>query len=129
MFEGFLAPSHLMIIAIAALLLFGDRLPEVMRSVGKGVAEFKKGLRGIESAIESASTASPTTSSPTATSQSNLASTETAARRSEISAPRFDPPTGEPRAESGAAFADTQAPPAPHPVVEGSHHETEAYEG
>ena len=35
MFEGFLAPSHVLIVAVIALLLFGDRLPEVMRSVGQ----------------------------------------------------------------------------------------------
>ena len=35
-------------IAIVALLLFGKRLPEVGRSLGKGIIEFKKGLAGIE---------------------------------------------------------------------------------
>jgi len=36
------------LIAIVALLLFGKRLPEVGRSLGKGIIEFKKGLAGIE---------------------------------------------------------------------------------
>ena len=36
------------IILIVALLLFGNRLPSVMRSLGKGVTEFKKGLEGVE---------------------------------------------------------------------------------
>ena len=30
------APSHMFIVAVVALLLFGDRLPSVMRSLGKG---------------------------------------------------------------------------------------------
>jgi len=30
------------------LLLFGNRLPSVMRSLGRGVIEFKKGVQGIE---------------------------------------------------------------------------------
>lgn len=35
-----------MIIGFVALLLFGTRLPSVMRSLGFGITEFKKGLRG-----------------------------------------------------------------------------------
>jgi sec-independent protein translocase protein TatA len=31
-----------------AVLLFGKRLPEVGRTLGKGIVEFKKGIRGIE---------------------------------------------------------------------------------
>ena len=40
------------LIAIVALLIFGKRLPSVMRSLGRGVVEFKKGIRGIEDDIE-----------------------------------------------------------------------------
>ncbi|HHT9124678.1 MAG TPA: Sec-independent protein translocase subunit TatA/TatB [Candidatus Brocadiia bacterium] len=36
------------VIGVIALLLFGKRLPEVMRSLGKGIVEFKKGVKGIE---------------------------------------------------------------------------------
>jgi len=35
-----------MIILVVVLLLFGNRLPSVMRSLGRGVTEFKKGLEG-----------------------------------------------------------------------------------
>lgn len=37
-------------IALAALglLIFGKRLPDVGRSLGHGITEFKKGLSGIE---------------------------------------------------------------------------------
>ena len=38
-------PWEMVIIAVVALLLFGRRLPEVGRSLGKGIVEFKKGLR------------------------------------------------------------------------------------
>ena len=44
------------IILIVALLIFGRRLPEVMKSMGKGIVEFKKGVKGIESEVEKEST-------------------------------------------------------------------------
>jgi sec-independent protein translocase protein TatA len=43
---------ELVIIMVIALLLFGKRLPDVARSLGKGVVEFKKGLKGIEDDAE-----------------------------------------------------------------------------
>ena len=48
-----LGPWEVVAIAIVALLLFGKRLPEVARSAGKAVIEFKKGLRDVESEVES----------------------------------------------------------------------------
>ena len=45
---------HMLIVAVIAVLLFGDRLPEVMRSMGRGLSEFKKGMRGLETSITSA---------------------------------------------------------------------------
>ncbi len=44
--------QELLIVAFIGLLLFGRRLPEIGRSLGKGIVEFKKGLRGIEDDIE-----------------------------------------------------------------------------
>jgi len=35
---------EMLVIALVILLLFGNRLPSVMRSLGRGVVEFKKGL-------------------------------------------------------------------------------------
>lgn len=53
---GFWTPSgfELVVIALIALLLFGKRLPEVARGLGKGVVEFKKGLKGVEEEVEDA---------------------------------------------------------------------------
>ncbi len=42
------SPPQLILVAFIALLLFGKRLPELMRSLGKGITEFKKGMSGIE---------------------------------------------------------------------------------
>ena len=35
---------ELMVIALVAIILFGNRLPKVMRSLGQSVTEFKHGL-------------------------------------------------------------------------------------
>ena len=48
-----------MIILVVALLLFGRRMPEVGRSLGRGIVEFKKGLQGLEDDIESAGKPNP----------------------------------------------------------------------
>ena len=44
----FIGTTELMLIAGIALLLFGGKkLPEMMRGLGQGVSEFKKGTREI----------------------------------------------------------------------------------
>ena len=81
-------PAEMMIILAIGVLLFGKRLPEVGRSLGRGIVEFKKGVRGIEDEIESSSN-----------------STSTSIPRSEVddhddaTAPKFEPPTTEPTDE------------------------------
>ena len=48
------------IILIVALLIFGKRLPEVMKSLGRGIVEFKKGVKGVEEDVEQSSNKSTT---------------------------------------------------------------------
>jgi sec-independent protein translocase protein TatA len=43
-----IGPTEILIVGAVILLLFGNRLPSVMRSVGRSVVEFKKGVQGIE---------------------------------------------------------------------------------
>lgn len=50
---------ELLILLALGLLLFGRRLPEVGRSLGKGIVEFKKGIRGIEDEVEQGTRAAP----------------------------------------------------------------------
>ena len=40
--------SELLIILVIALVLFGSRLPDVARSLGKSVNSFKRGLKDVE---------------------------------------------------------------------------------
>ena len=42
------APENWLVLGLLGLLLFGKRLPEVGRNLGKGIIQFKKGLAGIE---------------------------------------------------------------------------------
>jgi len=49
-----LNPMELMVVFGVAVLLFGKRLPEVGRSLGRGIVEFKKGIRGVEEEFRSA---------------------------------------------------------------------------
>ena len=55
---GGLSPIHWLILAAIAFLIFGHRLPTVMRSLGQGVVEFKKGLQGIEDDVKSSTNTS-----------------------------------------------------------------------
>ncbi len=41
-----LGMGEMIVILVVALLVFGSRLPEVGRSLGRGLVEFKKGLQG-----------------------------------------------------------------------------------
>ena len=46
MFTGLESPTHLIIVLVIVLLLFGaKRVPELARGLGEGVREFRKGTR------------------------------------------------------------------------------------
>jgi len=50
---GTLGTAEIVIIAFAILLLFGGKkIPELMKGIGKGVKNFKEGVKGIEDEIK-----------------------------------------------------------------------------
>jgi sec-independent protein translocase protein TatA len=53
-FIGGLSPGEIVIVLVLGLLLFGSRLPQVGRSLGRSLAEFKRGLRGLEHELDTA---------------------------------------------------------------------------
>ena len=80
-------PMEMAIVAVIGVLLFGKRLPEVGRSLGKGIIEFKKGVAGIESEIDDAVHTTPKT---------NYAAADDF---EETTVPKFEPPSSEPKAD------------------------------
>ena len=51
-FLGNMGGQEILIIALIILLLFGGKkIPELMRGLGKGVSQFKKGMNDIEQEI------------------------------------------------------------------------------
>ena len=51
-----LGPTELVIIGIIAVLLFGKRLPDVLRGLGKGIRGFKEEVQGVKNSIDQAGT-------------------------------------------------------------------------
>jgi sec-independent protein translocase protein TatA len=70
-FFGIPGGYEVIVVGFVALLIFGNRLPGVMKSLGKSVTEFKKGVAGIEDDIDSAVTADK---KPAATTSATAAS-------------------------------------------------------
>jgi len=53
LFLGNLGTGEIVIIAIIVLLLFGGKkIPELMKGIGKGVRNFKDGVKGLEDDIK-----------------------------------------------------------------------------
>ncbi|MCX7934209.1 MAG: twin-arginine translocase TatA/TatE family subunit [Planctomycetota bacterium] len=50
-----IGPHEWVIIAVAAVLLFGRRLPELGRWLGRSIVEFKKGVRSMQEEMAKAS--------------------------------------------------------------------------
>ena len=77
------------IVMAIGLLIFGKRLPEVGRSLGKGIVEFKKGLKGVEDDITQVDDQPATATRPQITTAApNVAAADTAPKY------KFDPETG-----------------------------------
>ena len=107
-----LGPLELMFIMGIAVLLFGKRLPEVGRSLGRGIVEFKKGLNGVGDEFDSSSSGSRYSSSYGSSARSEESSSAGSAY-SDASVPKFELPGTV--STSGTASA---AAPAPTPQME-----------
>lgn len=79
-----LGPQELIIILIIGVLLFGRKLPEVGRYLGKGIVEFKKGMAGLEDDVEAS--AAPKNAGPATA----LVEAPKPPQRVATTAPKFD---------------------------------------
>jgi sec-independent protein translocase protein TatA len=88
---GMPGPFEWMIIAGLGLLIFGKRLPEVGRSLGKGIVEFKRGLKSVEDDVA-------------------MVDDEPASRKqiSQEAGHKFDPYTGKPLDETTESSSSTK---------------------
>lgn len=87
-----LNPMELMIVGAIAVLLFGNKLPSVARSLGKSMTEFKKGISDIQDEVRSAG-------SGASRSSQQVSHYHEIDDREEATAPKFEPPAAEPSAE------------------------------
>jgi sec-independent protein translocase protein TatA len=98
----------MLIVMGIAVLLFGKRLPEVGRTLGKGIVEFRKGLNGMGEEFDISGTghssSSHSSSSPWRSEERSAAE----AGYTDASVPKFELPATE---------STTTVPPAP-PTME-----------
>lgn len=70
---------ELMILLVVLLLIFGaKRLPEMGRSLGKGMREFKDSVTGVEEAVTTTEPTPPPAELPTASSEPDASSSASA---------------------------------------------------
>jgi sec-independent protein translocase protein TatA len=103
-----IGPIELLILAAVAVLLFGKRLPEVGRSLGKGIVEFKKGLSGAAEEFDISGTGRSSSGYGSSWRSEDRPSGETA--HTEVSVPKFELP-GAPSAPASAPEMQYQPPP------------------
>ena len=90
MFPG-IGLQELLVIGVVAVILFGRKLPEVAKTVGKSYFEFKKGLFDVQKSFDPRNFIDSSTSSK----KSSRNYEEEYDDHDEATAPRFEPPAAE----------------------------------
>jgi sec-independent protein translocase protein TatA len=103
---GMPGPFEWIIIAGIGLLIFGKRLPEVGKSLGKGIVEFKKGLKSVEDDVTMVDDTTPT---------------EPRKQIPETPPHKFDPYTGKPLDETATTSTSTEHGTTEHETTEAHH--------
>jgi sec-independent protein translocase protein TatA len=84
-FLDFLGPADILIVSVVAVLLFGERLPEVAKKAGKQFMDLKRSIQGLRSEFESAA------NDVSSTIERGSRKEETFDRE-QSTAPKFEPP-------------------------------------
>lgn len=85
-----LGPFEIVLIGAIAVMLYGKRLPEVGRNVGKTVGDLRRQWQQLSRELEVAASAEASTSRPTARLGRRLDDEPVGSRV--VESPRFDPP-------------------------------------
>ena len=91
---------EMMVVMGVAVLLFGKRLPEVGRSLGKGIIEFKKGLNGITDELDFSSTMTSTSTPSRRSTHDEDKPRSTPNDGADLAVPKFEPPTSAPTSQA-----------------------------
>jgi sec-independent protein translocase protein TatA len=83
-------PVMMLVLGAIAVMLFGERLPEVAKSIGKGLMEFKSGIRELQDELHKVVTSA--TSVVDAPIENKATSYREPEDREEATAPKFEPP-------------------------------------
>lgn len=129
-----LGMPELVILGVIAVLLFGKRLPEVAKTLGKSYSEFRRSLAEIQSQFNTFDTSSSSYrssnySSPGYGSSSGYSPAESASEYDDyeaVSAPKFTPPQADPPRE--AQTEPAPAPTANEPVANEFTDDVQPYE-
>ena len=101
---------ELVVVLMVGLLLFGRRLPEIGRSVGRTIVEFKKGIREVKDDVSTAVTTTPPATNPIQTPPESTAGQPENAPAASSKADASSSPAGDSAAANPAA-ADDKTPP------------------
>jgi sec-independent protein translocase protein TatA len=111
-----MGPMEMMVIGAVAVILFGAKLPEVARSVGKSYREFRSGLNDFQSQTQ-------VPEYPANDAYSSSTTTDEYDEYEEATAPRFSPP---PTDSGDEGDVESEAGSAQEPVAQDSGETDEA---
>ena len=94
LFAFLTSAPELAVVGVLAVMLFGKNLPDVARQVGRGWADIKKSLSGIQSEFNSALYSDSSTGGSSSSRSSSY--TNAIDDYEEQTAPKFEPPPAEP---------------------------------